>query len=219
MSRKKGTEAKKCSPKPEDAGKLTQVCRDPIDKFILACAMYLGMDKGMIAHWRKEWTVMHENAMEIPSAQKCSKPCCNGIHKIKGRMIEKDGIWRPKGKKLKSGEHVTYRNQYPKYYGQFPWAMEVIKGFTGAYDEFPLSGRAINLRLDAMLKRAKLERRVTVHGLRSFAASNASQMVNGDISKLCAIMGWEENSPMAQEYVKIYNLRKTLEENKGKSLI
>jgi len=209
MSRKAGTKAIDCSPTPDDANKLIQACEDVVDKIILASAMYLGMDRGMIAHITKAWNQAQDNSIKIPSEQPCKKSCCSG----------NKGVWKPKGKIKKNGDHVTYRNKYVRYYGHFPWAKEVIKGFFGAYDLFPLSDRAINLRLDGMIKRANLDKRVTVHGLRSFAASNASQMVKGDISKLCAMMGWEENSPMAQEYVKLYDLRKTLEENKERSLI
>ena len=209
MSRKKGTKAIDCSPSPEDANKLIQSCEDPIDKMILAGAMFLGLDKGMIAHLTKTWIILHENIIKIPDSQKCSKSCCKEKRK---------GIWRPKGKQSKDG-FVSYRNKYTRYYGNFPWAKEIIKSFFGIYDKFPLSERAINSRLDRMSRRAKLEKHITVHGLRSFAASNYSQMVKGDISKLCALMGWEEGSPMAQEYVKLYDLRQTLEENKDRSLI
>lgn len=208
MSRKPHTTAKECSPTPEDASKLIQACNDPIDRFILACAMYLGLDKGAIAHFRDSWVVMHENRIKIPDSQSCSKSCCK----------KRRGIWRPKGKTTKAG-YKTYRNVDSGDYSIFPWATEAIKIFIASYKEFPLSERAINLRLDSMIARAKTSRRITVHGLRSFAASNLSHILKGDISKLCSVMGWEPDSPMAKVYVQQYQLKQAMQEGKNRSLI
>lgn len=227
MARTKNTRAKTCAPDIEDANKLKVAAGgDIINAFIIACAMYLAMDKGMIAHWRKEWVRPWEGKMYIPDRQVCDigpggKPCayCRIHGLVDGGVI----FWHPKGRTV-DGEagvkrFITHRNAEPKEYRLFPYTKEAVERMVAAYARFPLSERSINLRLDFMAADAKAKHRLTVHGLRSFAIDNAFEIFQGDVEKVNRFVGWSPNSDMSKEYRNDWSYRIALNEGVKRSLI
>lgn len=227
MSRTKNTRAKETAPDIEDANKLKVAAGgDVINVFIIACAMYLAMDKGMMAHWRKEWVRPWEGKMYVPDKQVCDigpegSPC-NYCRKY---GIVEDGViyWHPKGKtvKFKSGEtkFITHRNAQPREYRLFAYTKEAVERMIAAYSKFPLSEREINRRLDSMAAAAKVKRRLTPHGLRSFGIDNAFEIFQGDVEKVNRFVGWAPGSEMGLAYKNDWSYRKSLIEGVARSLI
>lgn len=218
MSRTKNTKSRDCAPTPEEMNLLMNACQNDLDRFILAGAGILGMDKGMIAHFKPVWVERTERTVKIPFKQACDigvddQPCSY----CKKHGIIQFGVvyWHPKGRTLKNGEFATCRNAVPRYYGYSAWATAVLERFTASYTKFPLSARSINHVLDVLQKRAGLSHRITVHGLRSFAASNYCELFKGDTTKINPVMGWARNSTESSTYIEVYNLRKALDEGKG----
>lgn len=227
MVRTNNTRAKDCAPDIEDANRLKVAAGgDVVNAFIIACAMFLAMDKGMIAHWKKEWVKPWEGKMYIPGRQVCDigpggKPCA---YCMKHGIIENGLVyWHPKGRTVEqeTGEKkfITHRNTEPKEYSLFPYTKETIERMVAAYTKFPLTERTINERLDAMAAGAKVKRRITVHGLRSFAIDNAFEIFLGDEGRVCRFVGWAPNSDMAKEYKNDWNYRNALHEGVKRSLI
>lgn len=222
MTRTKNTTAKNCAPDIEDANKLKVAAGgDIINAFIIACAMFLAMDKGMIAHWRKEWVKPWEGKMYIPDKQVCDigeggSPCsyCRKYGLVENEII----YWHPKGRTV-DGKFTTHRNTKPREYRLFPYTQETVERMVAAYTKFPLSERGINRRLDAMARKAKVKRRLTPHGLRSFAIDNAFEIFQGDAEKVSRFVGWAPGSDMAKEYRNDWNYEKALEEGAKRSLI
>lgn len=226
MTRKKNTRARDCAPDIEDANKLKVAAGgDIINVFIIACAMYLAMDKGMIAHWRKEWVKPWEGKIYIPDRQVCDiaqgKPCSY----CRKHGIRENGViyWHPKGRfvELESGgeKFITHRNDEPREYRLFPYTKEAVERMVAAYANFPLSERAINIRLDAMAAKAQVKRRITVHGLRSFAIDNAFEIFQGEVEKVNRFVGWAPGSEMGKDYMNTWSYRKSLVEGVCRSLI
>lgn len=225
--RTKNTSAKNCAPDIEDANRLKVAAGgDIINAFIIACAMFLAMDKGMVAHWRKEWVRPWEGKMYIPDKQVCDigpggSPCSY----CKKHGLVENGIvfWHPKGRTVETGaglkNFITHRNTEPREYRLFPYTQETVERMVAAYTRFPLSERGINRRLDAMATKAKVKRRLTPHGLRSFAIDNTFEIFQGDSEKVSRFVGWSPNSDMAKEYRNDWNYRKALVEGIKRSLI
>ena len=227
MARKNNTRAKDCAPDIEDANRLKVAAGgDVINTFIIACAMYLAMDKGMIAHWRKEWVKPWEGTIHIPDRQVCDigpggKSCA---YCRKHGIGEDELIYlHPKGhtftKDTREKTFITHRNSQPREYRLFPYTKEAIERMVAAYSKFPLTERAINGRLDVMAAEAKVKRRLTVHGLRSFAIDNAFEIFQGDVGRVCRFVGWAPGSDMAKQYQNDWGYRKALEEGVKRSLI
>ncbi len=218
MTRRPNTRARDCAPTPEEVNKLLNACDNIIERFIVVAGCVVGMDKGMIAHFRTGWVERTTRHIKIPTKQACDigkneKPCS---------YCQKHGIkqlgfiyWHPKGKTMKDGTFGTYRNSKPRYYGFDQGAIQTIEAFCAAYNKFPLSARSINRVLDSLQKRAGLTHRITAHGMRSFAASNICNRLKGDPVKLRAALGWAPGSDQADEYVSVHNLDKALDEGEG----
>lgn len=222
MTRTKNTRAKNCAPDIEDANKLKVAAGgDVINTFIIACAMYLAMDRGMIVHWKKEWVRPWEGRMHIPDKQVCDvgfdgSPCFY----CREHGLNENGIvyWHPKGRTV-GGIFTTHRNTEPREYRLFPFTQEAVERMVAAYSRFPLSEKGINRRLEAIAARVKVKRRLTPHGLRSFAIDNAFEIFQGDAEKVSRFVGWAPGSDMAKEYRNDWNYRKALVEGVKRSTI
>src|SRR3990172_10184630 len=157
--RTQNTRAKDCAPTPDEVNKLLNACENIIERFVVVAGCIVGMDKGMIAHFRTSWVERTTRHIKIPSKQGCDvgkneKPCSY----CKKQGIKQLGFiyWHPKGKTLKDGTFGTYRNSVPRYYGFDQSAIQTIEAFCAAYNRFPKSARWIILCLDSLQKKAGL---------------------------------------------------------------
>lgn len=227
MSRTKNSRAKDCAPDIEDANRLkVSAGGDIINVFIIACAMYLAMDKGMILHWKKEWVRPWEGKIYVPDKQVCDiGPGGKACSYCKKHGLIENGIiyWHPKGRTVTgdTGEKkfISHRNAEPREYRLFPYTKEAVERMIAAYSRFPLTDKGINRRLDTMAAKARVKRRLTPHGLRSFAIDNAFEIFQGDVEKVNRYVGWAPGSDMGIEYKNNWSYRKSLEEGVTRSLI